>query len=167
MLRKMMIRIIICMLLAFVIWIAYNSENEKISGSAENVLEQLSVSYTAEEIREAAEGLHKNFLDIVGRTSDAVNVFTGKSIYGEPIDEKYEGEETPVYSIGGGKVVSVGENEEIGKYVKIVHGDQAESLYGNLDTVEVTVPANVKKGQIIGVYNKLNGKDFYYSFQEF
>ena len=64
-------------------------------------------------------------------------------------------------------MIAVGENEEIGKYIKIKHGDQAESLYGNLSEVHAIASANVKKGQIIGIYDKTEGKEFYYSFQEF
>ena len=64
-------------------------------------------------------------------------------------------------------MTAVGENEEIGKYIKITHGDSGESLYGNLKSVNVTVPGRVKKGDIIGVYEKSEDKEFYYSFREF
>ena len=112
-------------------------------------------------------GVKEILANVTGKMTDAVDVITGKPVYGDPIDEKYTGNKAAVYAVGGGQVTAVGENEEIGKYVKITHGDQGESLYGNLKTVNVSVPSNVKKGQIIGVYEKNGKADFYYSFQEF
>ena len=91
----------------------------------------------------------------------------GGTSYGEPIDEEFSGDSTSVYAVAGGEVTSVGENEEIGKYIKITHGEKGESLYGNLSTTGVKVPSRVKKGQIIGTYEKSDEKQFYYSFREF
>ena len=110
--------------------------------------------------------LEKGADTVLGYMDTDYTVMAGKSRYGEPIDDEFEGDTTSVYAVGGGEVASVGENEEIGKYVRIIHGDSAESLYGNLKSVEVSVPARVKKGQIIGVYEKDEKREFYYSFRE-
>lgn len=87
--------------------------------------------------------------------------------YGEPIDEYISGDTASVYSVRGGTVIDVGENEAMGKYVKIDHGGQAESVYGQCDTVCVKALERVKKGQIIGTYRKDNEKEFYYSLSSF
>jgi len=71
-----------------------------------------------------------------------------------------------VDAVACGRVVAVGENEEIGRYVRIVHANQSESLYGNLESINVEVPANVKKGQIVGIYNRAKAEEFYYSLNE-
>ena len=150
MVRKILTQTLICLLLVFGLHIAKNSGIDVIQAGTEKVIEYMSVNYTPDDIRRT-----------VGKT---VEVF--KPIYGEPIDEEYEGDETPVYAVGAGKVISVGENEEIGKYIKIIHGDRSESLYGNLLYVKVNSPSNVKKGQIIGIYSKSKGEQFYYSFKK-
>ena len=89
-----------------------------------------------------------------------------ESKYGQPIDEAAEGDSTSVYAVGGGTVSAVGENDEIGRFIKITHGDEAESVYGNCTKVFVSELERVKKGQIIATFNKEGNKDFYYSFSD-
>ena len=167
MLRKIFVQTFICFIFVVMIMTASESKIEPIQRFAESFIENMSISNIKEDIKTTAADLSDGFKKFTGRTSEAIDVMTGKPIYGEPIDEVYDGDETPVYAVGGGKVIAVGENEEIGKYIKIKHGDQAESLYGNLSEVHVIASANVKKGQIIGIYLKNENKDFYYSFKEF
>lgn len=167
MLRKMLIQTVACLMIAAVIAAAGQSELTVMRKGAEAVMSYMAVSYSWEDVKNAAGKTSEVFAVMTGKVDEAVDVMTGKPVYGEPIDEKYEGNETVVYAVGGGKVTAVGENEEIGKYIRITHGSHAESLYGNLKSVRVSTPVNVKKGQIIGVYEKKKGKDFYYSFKEF
>lgn len=167
MLRKMLIQTCICMSMMLAVLLAKNCEFAAVRTATDAALEQMSISYTAADMKKVAGKTAEAFTGLNGKVEDAVDVITGKPVYGEPIDEDYEGNEALVYAVGGGKVTAVGENEEIGKYIKITHGNQAESLYGNLKSVRVSTPVNVKKGQIIGVYEKVDDKDFYYSFKEF
>lgn len=167
MLRKMLIQTCICMSMMLAVLLAKNCEFAAVRTAADAALEQMSINYTAADMKKAAGKTAEAFTGLNGKVEDAVDVITGKPVYGEPIDEDYERNEALVYAVGGGKVTAVGENEEIGKYIKITHGNQAESLYGNLKSVRVSTPVNVKKGQIIGVYEKVDDKDFYYSFKEF
>ena len=111
----------------------------------------------------SGEGLHS----LTERVIETAGYIAGGTSYGEPIDEEFSGDSTSVYAVAGGEVTSVGENEEIGKYIKITHGEKGESLYGNLSTTGVKVPSRVKKGQIIGTYEKSDEKQIYYSFREF
>lgn len=157
----------VCLLVVLALLLSKHSNIPALANGADMVIKHMSVSYTAEDIKAAAKKSMQAMANVTGKMTDAVDVITGKPVYGDPIDEKYTGNKAAVYAVGGGQVTAVGENEEIGKYVKITHGDQGESLYGNLKTVNVSVPSNVKKGQIIGVYEKNSKADFYYSFQEF
>lgn len=154
--RKLMIQTCICLLLITGIAFMKNSQLDIIQTSADAVLNRMSVSYTKEDIKYVAD-----------KAIDVFNELTGKPIYGEPIDKIYEDDETPVYAVAGGRITAVGENEEIGRYIRITHGDSSESLYGNLNDIKVTTPENVKKGQIIGTYSEAIGREFYYSFKEF
>lgn len=150
MVRKILIQTFCCLIIVFVFMVAEKSTVPEVQKGTEAVLNYMSVDYTKGDIKNV--------------TDKAAEVFAS---YGEPIDKEYDGDETLVYAVGGGEVTSVGENEEIGKYIKIIHGNKAESLYGNLKTVKVNTKNNVKKGQIIGTYSKEVGKEFYYSFNEF
>jgi len=142
------------------------SHVEALERASYKVIAHMQRNYSLQSIKEC-------FNDVQGKTDElkecmdnTAAVIAGSSSYGKPIDESFEGDKTPVYAIAGGRVIAVGENEEIGKYVKIVHADQSESLYGNLEKVNVSVPANVKKGQIVGIYNKAKAEEFYYSLNE-
>lgn len=167
MIRKILIQTFICLILAFVLITASNSKISIIQKYATSFIDHMSASYTLEDAKGALKDTAEVFKTLTDKTADAVDVMTGKPIYGEPIDQAYKGNETPVYAVGGGKVIAVGESEEIGRYIRIKHGDQAESLYGNLEEVHVIASSNVKKGQIIGIYEKNDDKNFYYSFKEF
>ncbi len=148
--KRILIQTFCCLLIVFTFMVADRSTIPEVQRGTEAVLNYMSVDYTSADIMAAAD-----------KASDAL------VSYGEPIDKEYEGDETLVYAVGGGKVTAVGENEEIGKYIRITHGDKAESLYGNLKTVKVNKMNNVKKGEIIGIYSKEKGNEFYYSFKEF
>lgn len=156
----------ICAIMVIALLISKNSGVAVLEAGSDSVIDHLSVNYTKETIREAADKCRTVAASATGKFGNAVGVITGKPVYGEPIDDKFEGSQAPVYAVAGGQVISVGENEEIGKYVRIIHGNQAESLYGNLHSVKVSAPYNVKKGQIIGIYEKSEEKDFYFSLKE-
>jgi len=155
MISKLIKQIIICAGLVFALYFAGQSDISAVKKVNNAVTGYMNVNYTMEDIIDTAEKIYRTVLQ------------AGIIDYGEPIDEVYEGEQTPVYAVAGGQVTASGENEEIGKYVKIVHGDGSESLYGNLKSVSVSVPANVRKGQIIGIYEDIKDKEFYYSLKEF
>ena len=85
--------------------------------------------------------------------------------YGKPADEAKEGETVSVYAVGAGTISAVGENEKIGKFIKINHGDEAESIYGNCASIYVKELDRVKKGQVIATFKKEGDTEFYYSFR--
>lgn len=149
------------------LFIAENSHAPVLERGSDAVLSYMEVNYTAEDIKGAAAKGKATAASISASVNDAAGVIAGTPSLGEPIDEEYSGNSTAVYAVSGGNVTAVGENEEIGKYIRITHGAVGESLYGNLKSVNVAVPSKVKKGQIIGVYEKEKDKEFYYSFTEF
>jgi hypothetical protein len=141
-------------LIAAVLFLTGQSDIYVFERCGEILRDHMEANYTVEDI-----------LQIACKAADKVSRMAVIT-YGAPIDQRYKGSQTPVYAVAGGQVTAVGENEEIGKYIKIVHGDESESLYGNLKTIRVKVPFNVKKGQIIGIYEDTKDKEFYYSLNE-
>lgn len=165
--KKMMFRQAgLCILMALALAISANSGIPVLEEGAAAVMQHISVNNTVEDLEEAADKGRSIAASATGMVGEAVSIIAGKPVYGKPIDDEITGGEAPVYAVAGGQVTAVGENEEIGKYVRLIHGNQAESLYGNLQTVNVSVPSNVKKGQIIGIYEKNEEKDFFFSLKE-
>ena len=94
--------------------------------------------------------------------------------YGEPIDQKLTDGKASVHSVAGGTVKEIGNNQDIGKYIIIQHGEESESTYGNLSEITCTLNERVKKGEIIGVYvqdedmsDNNEEKNFYYALNYF
>lgn len=155
-----------CLLIIIALAIGKVSGADILETGTDVILNQMAEDYSGEDIAQIAEGGARAVSSIPDKVDDAIVFVTGKPLYGDPI-EKYSGDRASVFAVGNGQVTAAGENETIGKYVKITHGSDGESLYGNLDEVFAKVPSNVKKGQIIGTYRESAGKDFYYSFTEF
>lgn len=164
--EKIIKQIIICFIIAIALTIGKISGVGVLEKGTDIIISQMSKDYSGGDIMSMAQSGIKAVSLIPDKVDDAVVFVTGKPAYGDPI-KKYSGERASVFAVANGQVTSVGENETIGKYIKITHGRDGESLYGNLDEVFVKVPSNVKKGKIIGTYKESSGKDFYYSFTEF
>ncbi len=86
--------------------------------------------------------------------------------YGAPVNRAKEGETVSVYAAQAGTVSEVGENSKFGKFIKIIHGDDAESVYGNCKQIYVKETDRVKKGQMIASFRKENNIEFYYSLKK-
>ena len=65
---------------------------------------------------------------------------------GTDLAARYE----PVYAILSGMVSAAGENEILGKYVKIDHGGM-QSIYGHLSSVLVSKGEQVNSGKVIAI----------------
>lgn len=165
--RKIIEQTCFCIIIVLVLFISKNSNSPILERGAETVLNYMETDYTAEDIKNVVNKGKALATALPSKVSGTIAVMTGKMTLGEPIGDDYESGRTAVYADAGGEITSAGENEEIGKYIRITHGNMGESLYGNLETVNVEVPERVKKGQVIGTYNKKDGKEFYYSFKEF
>lgn len=156
-----------CLLVALALLISGNSNIGILERGYAAVMTYMQVNYTAEDIKNGVQSSARAVSALTGKAQDAVSVMTGKRTYGEPVDEDERGSEKTVYAAGSGRVTETGENRKLGKYVKIKHGSDGESVYGNLKSVYIHAPSRVRKGQIIGVYKKEEGREFYYSFREF
>lgn len=165
--RKVFEQTCICIIIVLVLLISKNSNIPVLEKGSSAIIAYMKTNYTVEDIRSAAQKGSVVITSLPGKVSGAVAVMRGKPTLAEPIDEEFDGEQAAVHAVAGGEVIAVGENEEIGKYIRIVHDGIGESLYGNLKSVYIEVPARVKKGQIIGIYQRREDKEFYYSFKEF
>ncbi len=157
----------IVIIIAVALFISKNSPVDVMERGADTILGYMEVNYTADTFRSIADRGKAAAVSATSKVSEAVGAIAGRPVYSDPIDSEFSGNEASVYAVGGGQVTETGENDEIGKYIRITHGDYGESLYGNLKSVNVEAPSRVKKGQIIGIYEKSEDREFYYSFREF
>lgn len=166
--RKRLARqIFACILVIAAFVISGNSGVKVLQDGTYALLGYMMQDNTADDIRECAEKGMTFVSELPAKAGKDVETMVRKDRYSEPVDEKNNGRNTAVHAVGAGQVTAVGDSEEIGKYIKITHEGDGESLYGNLSSTLVKVPENVKKGQIIGVYNADSDKKFYYSFRDF
>lgn len=147
--------------------LSINSGVPVLQRGAEVIMSYIDTNYTSDDIKQTLSASADFATEVPAKLASVVNSVKDGPEFGNPIDPGYVAGVTDIYAAYGGDVTAVGENEEIGKYVKITHGSLGESLYGNLEKVFVAVPARVKKGQKIGTFEQKEDEEFYYSFTEF
>lgn len=166
--ERLLKQVCICFLIALALLIADNSRIGVFEKGAEKVLYHMEKDYNSKEALNVLNRGTAAVMSAPDKFQKAVTAVTGKPMYGEPVDDKYSSENRKsVFAVENGEVTAVGENETIGRYIRITHGEEGESLYGNLSKTFVKTPEKVRRGQIIGTYEKIEGKEFYYSFKEF
>lgn len=126
---------------------------------------QLEKNYTVEEAKEAGSELLETVKETPAVIASAVLKANKLSEFGQPIDEKSNQETVCVYATNDGRVISSGISKELGAFIKIQH-EESISTYGNLETVLAVQGDKVKKGEIIGTYDKDSSKKFYYDLEE-
>lgn len=147
--------------------LSYNSNVSVLQDGAKTILSYMDTNYTETDVKRALSASADFATDIPAKLTSVMHSVKSGPELEEPIDPGYVAGKTNIYAVYGGDVTSVGENEEIGKYIKITHGSIGESLYGNLNEVYVEVPMRVKKGECIATFEQKEDEEFYYSFTEF
>lgn len=139
----------------------------QLNRGSEAVVAYLSKNYTAGDVMVFVKNSAKTAARAPVAVTNAILSASERPQYGDPIDEKIkEGETVSVYAVEAGTVSAVGENEKIGKFLKITHGDNAESIYGNCTTIYVKELERVKKGQIIASFKKEGNSELYYTLTD-
>lgn len=157
----------ICLLMTAALFLAKQSGFDVMEQGAEAVIKQMKTGYTAEDVKRIAGRGEDALAALSDQFGGTLEVMMQEPVLEEPIDRSWTGGVTGVHAVAAGQVAAVGENEEIGTYVRILHDNRGESLYGHLQSTCVKVPQKVKKGEVIGTFAGKNPSDFYYSFQEF
>ena len=163
---KIVKQTIFCLVMVIAFLAASHTGAGPLQQGSQAVVAYLSQNYTVGDVMAAAKTSVQTAARAPAAMTSAILEAKEETKYGTPIDEVKDGETVSVYAAGAGTVTSVGENDQIGKFIKITHGDGAVSIYGNCETVHVQELDRVKKGQAIATFKKEPGKDFYYSLSE-
>lgn len=156
----------ICLIIVLTLMLAKSIHVEQLNKGADMVIAQLEKNYTAQDVMAAAKKSVKAIASAPATLTNAVLSTSKESKYGKPVDQSKKGSTVSVYAVAAGSVSAVGENDKIGKFIKICHGDEAESIYGNCAKVFVKDMEKVKKGQIIATFHNDGIKEFYYSLSK-
>lgn len=156
----------VCLIIALTMLLVQSVNLPVLNKGSEIVMAQLSRNYSGSEVLTMARTGITSVAKAPATITNAVLSTNKANRYGQPIDQAEKGEVVPVYAVAAGTVTSVGENDQIGKFVKISHGDETASLYGNCRVVYAKELERIKKGQIIATYENDGKTEFYYSFSE-
>lgn len=161
---KMLKQAGVCAVILLTFIIAGNVDIPQLNRGSEAVVAYLSKNYTADDVMTFAKYTAKTAVRAPVTVTNALLSAGQGSRYTDPVDENIKaGETVSVYAAEAGTVSAVGENEKIGKFIKVTHGDDAESVYGNCTEIYVKELERVKRGQIIASFKKEKDTDFYYS----
>ncbi|MCB6994369.1 M23 family metallopeptidase [bacterium 210820-DFI.6.37] len=163
---KIVRQTIVCLVAAAVFFTASHTDIALLQKGSQTAVAYLSQNYTVGDGLAAAKTGVQTIAGAPAAMTGAILTAKEKMKFGKPIDDVKDGETVSVYAVGAGTVTSVGENDKIGKFIKITHGDEAVSIYGNCETIQVKELDRVKKGQAIATFKKEEGHDFYYSLNE-
>ena len=159
--KKMYVQIAICLIVATAYTIIQNTNTPVLQDKCASVVAVMSRHYTVSDVTEggkkAVMGLIKAPVIVTGHIIASQEEMT----YGLPIDNLEKGETGSVYSVAGGLVIETGENEKIGKYIKLQH-ENAISTYGNCSKIYAKESEHVRKGQVIARFTYDGTKEFYY-----
>lgn len=156
----------ICLVIVLVFALAQNIKIPQLNRGSEAVVAYLSKNYTTGDVMVFAKNSVQAIAQAPAAVTNAIISSREASEYGDPIDEVKEGQTVSVYAVEAGTVSAVGENDKIGNFVKILHGDEAESVYGNCSKIYVKEMQRVKKGQIIASFTKQGELEFYHSVKK-
>lgn len=164
---KMLKQAGICAVILLAFIVARGVDVPQLNRGSEAVVAYLSKNYTAEDVMVFAKNSLETAVKAPVTVTNALLSANQQPKYGQPIDKEISrGETVSVYAVQAGTVSAVGKNEKIGKFIKITHGDYAESIYGNCTKIFVQELERVKKGQVIASFKREGSTELYYSLKE-
>lgn len=163
---KILMQAGICVIIVMTFALARNVNIPQLNKGSAAAIAYLSKNYTVSDVMTAAANGAQAVARAPVTITNAVLAEKGQQKIGVPVDHVEEGQTVSVHAVAGGVVSAVGENDKIGNFIKIDHGDNGESIYGNCGNIQVKELQRVKKGESIATFTKEGDKDFYYSFSD-
>lgn len=162
---KFLVQMMICFAIFAVCKGAAMIDNEGFAKVKNTALQYLGKNYSVEEIKETGEELVDKLVNAPAVLTNAVMQANEMNEFGAPIDEKDTDEVQAVHAVSGGSVVYSGIDKDLGFCIRIQHEDKM-STYGNLESISAVMGERVKKGDIIGTFDKNNDEKFYYQLTD-
>ena len=166
-------QILVCIIIVLLVIIIKKMDIAIVNKGLDNVQAMFNHDYTVAEIFQSAKNFAEKAKSVPQSVASAFQRSGSKLAFSPPADEQavistfgektgednqygfergmvfQSDKELQVHAVGGGVVSEIGENEQYGKYIKIVHGDDIVSIYGGCSQIYVKSLEKVKKGQTI------------------
>ncbi|MBQ3122752.1 MAG: M23 family metallopeptidase [Firmicutes bacterium] len=165
--KKLLIRTFVVMVIALILVSGRSCEIKVLSSISSEIINFMEADLTISDIETIGTGIISSITDLPESVSTMHERIVTESKYEYPVDEDFKEESTTVHAAAGGVVKEIGNNNDIGKYVILRHGNDAETIYGNLKEVYCSLNQNVRQGEIIGLYEKNPEKNFVYTLNYF
>ena len=172
--KKLIIQTALSLGIVLTITIAQASDSKAVKEIINSIEGEITREYTVSDFKSFGNRALESIKDLPAAVIKINETMMHDAKYGEPIDQKLTDGKASVHSVAGGTVKEIGNNQDIGKYVIIQHGEESESTYGNLSEITCTLNERVKKREIIGVYvqdedmsDNNEEKNFYYALNYF
>ncbi|MEG0923644.1 MAG: M23 family metallopeptidase [Anaerovoracaceae bacterium] len=162
---KILVQVIICLAIVLSFNIFSRIDNKTLNYLTEKGTKEVMRNLSFDDIKDTGNRLVAAIMQTPSKVVSAVVSANKVGEYGEPIDEKSDGNIKHVHATSGGMVLCSGIDKKIGLYIKIQHED-AISVYGNLCDINVVESERVKRGEIIGSYDTKSETDFYYNLED-
>lgn len=130
-----------------------------------SVIDKASKHYSIDDIKDSGSKLMIELADAPEAITAAITQADVAKGFGAPIDKESDEIITPVHSVAGGRVIYAGIDKELGLCIKIKHNEKT-SVYGNLCTITAVTGDRIKKGEIIGTFDKSGDEEFYYNLED-
>ena len=161
-------QLLICIIVVLVVIIIKQMDIALADKGLDNIQAWLNRDYTVSEIVQSTKDLAFKAKEVPESVAAAFQRSGSKLAFSPPTDadalistfgggqdqseqgiEFQSEKELQVFAVGGGVVSEIGVNDQYGKYIKIVHGDDIVSLYGGCSQIYVKSLEKVKKGQLV------------------
>ncbi len=166
MIKKILImQTCVCILMLCGYSAAGRFDSEKVQEIRSQAVAAMSKHYTVSDIWDKGKSAVSALIRIPTAVTSYVMSTGEPQSYAEPVDPVGVGSITSIYAVSGGQVIETGENEELGKYIKIQH-DSAVSVYGQCSRIYAKEGKHVRRGQVIGSFMQEENNEFYYDLIE-
>lgn len=162
---RLIVQTIVCIMIAGGYSVIQQMDAPGIQEKTDAAVAAMSRHYTAADIADKGRTAVMSIIKAPVTVTSHIIESQETRKYGLPVDDIPSGETGPVYAAAGGRVEETGENEELGLYIKVSHGDSV-TTYGNCDRLYASESEHVRKGQIIASFTNDGSKEFYYRLEE-
>ena len=162
---KLLIQAVICLTLFAAVRMSAVLDGE-ITGEIKDYIKvQFEKNYTIEDIRKAGDMLAGKIRETPATIASVITRANEAGEFGTPINKNDKDTIKTVHAVGDGEIIYAGIEKDMGVCIKISHGEKT-SVYGNLYTLTAVTGEKVKKGDVIGTFDKNGEKEFYYQLKD-
>lgn len=182
-------QIMVCIVIVLLVIVIKKMDIAIVNESMETFKAVLSNDYTASEIAVSAKETIAKIKEVPKSITASFKASENKMAFSPPTDEvavvstfgeksnyygkeetgfergmKFSSEEVlQVFAVSGGTVAEINQSSHYGQYIKIIHGNNINSIYGGCTEIYIKPLEKVKKGQLIASISPENNG--YLSFE--